>query len=289
MFIAPESHAVVEGRRFSEEEKPYEILGIKKDGSTIWVEVIANKVPSEGPSYRVVAVRDISERKRAEERLLAYQEQLRSMASELSITEERERRRMAALLHDSIGQALAFCKIKVGALQQKGASGEVLEKQLREIRELLEQAIRSTRTLTFDLSPPVLHEIGIEPALEALAERIQEQHGIRCTFRDDGSPKSLWPDLRTLLYHAARELLTNVVKHARAGNVAVSIRSEDNSIMIEVCDDGVGFAQQGTGGFGLFSIRERLRRLGGRLEIEPGIGRGTRAVIIAPCRKEGSQ
>ncbi len=121
-------------------------------------------------------IRDITERKASEEKIRVYEEQLRSLASELTLLEERERRRIANDLHDHIGQNLALSKIKLGELRASVSSS--LVKPLHEIHGLIEQTIQYTRSLTFELSPPILYELGFEAAVEWLAEQIQEKHGI---------------------------------------------------------------------------------------------------------------
>jgi PAS domain S-box-containing protein len=235
---------------------------------------------------------DITERRRAEDQLLAYQERLRSLASELSLAKERERRRIATELHDRIGQSLAACKIKLGVLRASASSTGIAE-PLNEIHELVDEIIQETRSLTFEVSSPILYELGLEAAVEWLAEQIQERHGILYDFEDDRQPKPIDGDIRVLLFQAVRELLTNVAKHAQAHSVKVSIGRDDSNIKITVEDDGIGFDMSETGshwsrneGFGLFSIRERLDYLGGRLEVESEPGRGTWATLTAPLKRD---
>jgi len=232
--------------------------------------------------------KEIAERKRTEQQLLEYQQRLRSLASELTLTEERQRRHFATDLHDSIGQTLAISKMKLSQLRNLSANVE-MGKQIDEIYALIEQTIRDTRTLTFELSPPILYELGLEAAVEWLTERFQQQHGIATHFIDDGNSKPLDDDIRVILFRKVRELLFNIAKHASAQNVTVSMIRENNNIRIEIADDGVGFDVATLGnnmgknkGFGLFSIRERLDFLGGKLEIDSRLGEGTRVVLVAP-------
>ncbi len=231
---------------------------------------------------------EITERKKAEEKLLIYQKQLRSLASELSLAEERLRRRIATNVHDHVGQNLAISKIKIESLRESVSSSE-LAKGLEEIRDLIAQTIESTRSLTFELSPPVLYELGFEAAMEWLVRQTRQQHGLSADFKADGQTKPLDNNVRVLLFQAVRELLVNVAKHAQAHNVTVSTRRVGNEIQVSVEDDGVGFdiSQTGahdykTGGFGLFSIRERLGHIGGHLEVESEPGLGTRVTLVAP-------
>ncbi len=232
-------------------------------------------------------VENIQDRKSSEEQLLAYQEQLQSLASELSLSEERERRRIATNLHDRIGQSLAFARLTLASLSQDGP--------IKEVRELIEQAIVDTRSLTFELSPPVLYELGLVPALEWLARNIEQEHGIKTKFHDDGQAKPLDEKFRVVLFQAVRELLVNVVKHARATHARVLLRREADALRIIIEDDGVGFevAHISAGAdtvrtFGLFNIRERVEYLGGRVKIRSEPGNGTRVTLMAPLKIDGN-
>ena len=232
--------------------------------------------------------KEINERQKAEEKLLIYQRQLRSLASELSLAEERLRRRIATNIHDHIGQNLAISKIKLESLAQSISSPE-LGKSLNDIVELIARIIESTRSLTFELSPPVLYELGFEAAMEWLVRQMREQHGLSTEFKGDGQSKPLDNNVRVLLFQAVRELLVNIAKHAHARNVTVSTRMVGGEIQVNVEDDGVGFdvslaGSHGykTGGFGLFSIRERLGHIGGHLNVESKRGVGTRVTLVAP-------
>jgi PAS domain S-box-containing protein len=289
-FTAPESHEAVATNMVSENDEPYEAIGIRKDGSRIAVEIIGKMIPYDGRNLRVVAVRDITARKQAEAKLLSYQSQLRSLASEVSMSEERERRRMAEYLHNYIGQTLALCKIKLGT-PPESASDESRKRHTDEIRALLDQMIHDTQSLTFDLSPPVLYELGFEDAIEWLTDQMQGQHNTVFSFQTDGQPKPLGSDIRVLLFHAVRELLVNTVKHAKAQEVTVSLERQDSQIIIRVEDDGTGFdraadrSRDSKGGFGLFNIRERIAYFGGRMDIESGNGFGTRVTLSAPLEQ----
>ena len=229
--------------------------------------------------------RDITQRKEAERKLLEYQQQLRSLASQLSLTEARERKRIAADLHDRIGQALALTRIKLGTLKAGTGSANQI-RSIDETIDLIEVTIREVRTLIFNLSSPLLYEVGLKAALEQLVEQFQDEHGILISLEDDERPKPIDIDGSVVLFQAVRELMLNVVKHARARHIRVSMNCRNNSIEITVQDDGAGFDVSRNafrpgreGGYGLFSIRERLEYLGGSLAVESLPGRGTRAAL----------
>ncbi len=265
----------------------------RKDGAIFHTEHSVTQLKDEqdkGIGW-VSVIRDITERKWAEERVLTYQEQLRSLTSELSLIEERERRYIATELHDNISQTLAIAKIKLGMAQEVTSSTDWVG-SLNEIGELVDEAIQYTRSLTFELSPPILYELGFEAAAEWLTEQIQEQHHIEIGFEDDRRSKPMSEEIRIALFKATKELLINIVKHAQASKAKVSIWREDHSIRIRVEDDGVGFSTsegkqlRKTTGFGLFNIRERMKYLGGDMVIESEPGRGTRVTLSAPLEEK---
>ncbi len=264
-----------------------------KDGRLLWLSDEASIVRDElnNSEYFQGIMRDITVRKQSEEKIFEYQKQLRSLASQLTLVEERERRRIATELHDRVGQSLAICKIKLGQLQSEAQSSLDILPSIQETRTLLDQAIQDTRSLIFRISSPILYELGFEAAVEWLTEDIQKRHGIPVAFEDDGLPKPLDDDVRVLLFQATSELLINVVKHARAKSAKVSLRKEDAGIRIEVEDDGSGFNLSETdrlsvnsGGFGLFSIRERLNDVDGRMEVRSSPDSGSRVTMAAPLR-----
>jgi PAS domain S-box-containing protein len=264
-----------------------ELRFITKQGNERWVDFTWGWIKFQDNPATLASAFDITERKLGEEKL-------RSLASELSSTEERERRRLATYLHDTIGQTLAFCKMKIRLLQ-RSLPQEDVEPKLQEIRELVEQSITDTRSLTYELSPPVLYELSFVAAMEWLVNQLAQRHQLIITLEDDKGPKQFSDELRVFLFHAVREILINVAKHAEARRVAVSLHNTGAKVKVVVQDDGVGFrfpvgelAASLTGGFGLFNVRERLRHFGGDFEIESTPGKGTRVSLIAPmCMPEG--
>ncbi len=263
---------------------------VRKDGSFLFGRITAQTIrDTEGKFlYAIGMFEDITARKRAEERLKTYQERLRSLASQLALAEERERRRIATALHDEVGQSLALARLKVGELA--GVSRrEEFTALLQTVYEMIAQILQRTRSLTFELSPPVLYELGLGDAVGWLVEDFRKQNRIRWEFQGERLSPPLEDDVRVTLFQGARELLFNVVKHARAGTVKVRVECDHAEARIRIEDDGVGFAAEDLGsnprgmtGFGLFSVRERLESLGGRLEIDSRIGGGTRAMLAAP-------
>lgn len=188
-------------------------------------------------------IREIEERKRTEAELLDHQQRLETLGLELSIAEERERGRIAGELHDQVGQCLVLGKIKANSL----AAGDLPPEQRRTVEELerlLENAIDDIRSLTFQLRPPILVTAGLEAAVQWLAEELKEHYALRVTISDDHRPKPLSYELRSCLFQAVRELLLNVAKHAGTGHAQVTFAREGKSIAIAVTDLGVGFSPE---------------------------------------------
>jgi PAS domain S-box-containing protein len=260
-------------------------------GKEIFVHTV--KTPVRGSAGKVTGMLgvfwDITAQRRAHKKLLDYQKRLRELTSEMSLTEERERRRLAVELHDQITQQLILFKINLGSLVQKELPSE-LAKPLDEIYRHLDRIVQDTRSLTFNLSSPTLYELGLEAAIrEWIYDEVQQKHRIFTEFEDDEQPKPLEDNVRALLYRSIRELLVNVMKHAQAQKVKVAIGRENNDVRINVIDDGIGFVPSQLSnkrrGFGLFSIRERLNYLGGSIEIDTNPGQGTRITLIAPIKR----
>jgi signal transduction histidine kinase len=216
--------------------------------------------------------------------LMDYQKRLRSLAAELSAAENRERRLIASDLHDSVGQYLSMAnqRLKMLRLDQPPPP-----QTLDQIIMLIDSAIMETRSLTAQLSPPVLYLLGLEAALEWLSEISQERFGLELTLQDDGSYKNLDHEARGFIFRAITELLSNVAKHAGAGSAKIEMATEDDFIKVSVIDQGKGFDYVNgdpfdSEGFGLFSIRERISALGGSFEITSKPNQGTTATLSWP-------
>ena len=235
----------------------------------------------------VSVIRDITEEKRSEEKLAEYRRKLRKLAAELTVVEARERRQIAAELHENLGQVLATAKLKVAPLRTLLLNSG-LELRLEEVQGLVEDALQQTRSLTYQLSSPILYQLGLEPAVKWLAESMEKQYGYRVVFTRIGESGELREESSVFLFSAVRELLVNVAKHADASEVAVRLRWREDSVEVLVKDNGKGFRRSGIGaadshdGFGLFNIYERVSDLGGRVSLRSEPLRGTAVKIHLP-------
>jgi signal transduction histidine kinase len=235
---------------------------------------------------------EISERIKAEGELRRSQAGLRRLASELTLAEERERRIIAADLHDHIGQALAIVRARLREMQSS-AMFSGMERDIEETLELLDRTIQSARTLTFEISPPVLYDLGLEAALEWLCGQFKKKHGLQARIVSEGAGPAVPDDLQVTLFRSVQELLANAAKHAAATSVKVHLARSSEEIRIEVRDDGRGFdvsaagvSMDHRGGFGLFSIRERLRAFGGTMDISSRPGMGATLTLSVPLTGE---
>ncbi|MCB1859162.1 MAG: response regulator [Gammaproteobacteria bacterium] len=219
-----------------------------------------------------------------EERVKERTESLRKVGAELVLAEERERRRIARELHDGPTQRLVLSKINLGRLKSSLEPGPC--RGIDDVLDTIDITLKELRTLMVQLSPPVLYELGLGPAVEWLAENILGEQGIQFRVDSAESYDRLKEETRVFLFRAIRELMLNIVKHAQASRSSVSINTTGNEILIEVRDDGVGMdypvepEAQVNGGFGLFVLRDRIDMLGGKLSI--GVNGGTCVTLRVP-------
>ncbi len=234
---------------------------------------------------------EVERRTVAEEALWQRSLQLRALASAISLAEERERRRLAEVLHDDLQQLLVGARLQLNGLQR--APEASVTRTADEVERLINRALDVSRSLTRELSPPILREGGLIQALQWLAGWMAEKHGLQVTVTatEDVTPES--DDQKVQLFQAVRELMFNVVKHAGVGAASVQVSRQEDQIQVLVEDSGAGFdpaqltAKGVTRGFGLVNIRERLDAMGGRLEIDSAPGKGSRLTLTAPLATGG--
>ncbi len=293
-----------------EETRNAELMLVRPDGSRI--PILVNAAPIRDAAGEVIggiqSSQDISMIKQTEAELRRSRdelehrvqqrthelrrraEQLARLASELTLTEQRERRRLAQVLHDHLQQLLVGAKFGLEALARRVPSPH--ETVVSQIQELLDESINVSRSLTVELSPPILHEAGLAAGLEWLARWFKEKQGLEVELELETAASPDADDIKILLFQAVRELLLNVVKHSGSAEARVTLKAHDHDwLVLIVSDRGRGFDPQSLAGaellksgFGLMSIRERLGLLGGRLEIASQPHEGTRLTLLAPLR-----
>lgn len=281
-------HGCLEAGSTIEDELTLEL----PDGCRVFHATVVPIRNTRGSVYRILGIlRDITEQKRAEEMLNAKQQQLAAMVIELSLAEERERRRIAAELHDHIGQILLLGKMKLGTIVGSFTSPRD-EATYNEVQQLFEQAIHGIRSLTQQLNPPQLGGAGLEAALEWLGRQVKQDYGLSVEFSDDKSSKPLSEEIRSIVYQSARELLINVAKHAGVTAAQLDIARQNDMLCLTVADRGIGLDYRDIlqsapkeGCFGLFNIQQRIKHLGGEVTVKSSRHQGTCITILAPLDK----
>lgn len=289
-FIHPDDRSLVveANRKARESGEPFEIEYriVTRTGAVKHIREAGNATKDQvGKIIGLFGVaQEITERKLAEQRIMRYQERLRALTEEISSVGEEERRRIAGLLHDEIGQVLAMVKINLGLL----SATEPLPERKARIEYILDQlqhAITFTRSLTSELVPVILYELGLEAAVESFCEDFRQRHGIEIDYRPAGT-KIPFQDKQLLLFKCIRELMYNALKHAEATSIKISLSSDTTHIRAVIEDNGIGFQEkqepETNGSFGLFSIKERLRNIGGSMSIASAPNQGTTITLLFP-------
>ncbi len=244
-------------------------------------------------AFGIVALRARTELHEARRAAEEKARQLSALATQLGEAEQRERQHLARLLHDHVQQLLVGANYSLAAVGGQ-ATRKADQDALRNVTAILDEAIRSVASLTADLSPTVLLERGLAAGLTWLGGQSWQKYGLRVDTHCAAGSEPAAEQVRLFLYAAVRELLFNVVKHALVQRAAVSLtRASDGQVQVTVADEGAGFdpegiaaARPGAGGFGLFSVRERLSSLGGHLSVESAPGKGSRFTLVAPASAE---
>jgi PAS domain S-box-containing protein len=293
-----------ESRKHGQKET-YESRFRRKDGRPVWIlGGVAPRFDSEGEFLGTLVLNtDITERKQAEEALREWNatlesrvaertaelehraRQLQKLTLELSEAEERERERLAAVLHDDLQQVLAAAKFHLSRVGSGTRSPAQSQEIVELVKQMLKDAIEKSRALSHELSPVVLHRGDVAETLGWLAEQMQAKHGLRVRVDAFGAVQAQSDVVKAFVYRAAQELLFNVVKHARVNEARIRIRRLGRYLCLSVSDRGRGFDPQeikATAGFGLLSIRERVALLGGRMKTRTVKGRGTTFRIVVP-------
>ncbi len=258
---------------------------ITRDGEERWLEHVCQPVYNSRGEYlgRRGSNRDITERRRAEEALEAQVKE-RAVAS--------ERSRLARELHDSVTQALYSVTLYAEAtrLALSTEKQQVAVENLRELHNIAREAMLDMRMLIFELHPPVLREEGLVAALQARLVSVESRARLQTEVRVKGE-RRLPLAVEEELFRVALEALNNVVKHANAQQVTVTLKFEGESVCLEIMDDGVGFdpaVAKESGGMGLLGIEERVQRIQGSLDIESASGGGTTLRVTIQDVRVGS-
>lgn len=278
-----------------------ELRMLRSDGTLFWAQLTATVTRETAPMLRVMLA-DVSKRKQAEEQLhqltsnLEQQvrlrtQRLRELSMQMTMTEERERRLLAQELHDNLCQLLAVVKIKLTSFVP-GSPEPAIDQAVA----LVDQALQSARVITRQLSPPILHTLGLLAALEGLAEDVQRMHDLDVHTEFETLPELPVEAVQAVLYRSVRELLMNVVRHAKVKEVRLACRCQQHRLMLVVSDQGRGFdaadfpaSLPGSQGFGLSSIYERIANIGGEMQINSNPGKGTTVTLNLPLGRVANE
>ena len=215
-----------------------------------------------------------------------YQVRLRQMSSQVLTAQEEERKRIARELHDDTAQALTSVLVRLRLLERSAAGDERLRAGITELRDLTGETLEGVRRMAIDLRPPMLDDLGLEAALQAFVQDFSHRWPVKAKFTSSRLGR-LPPEVELVLYRIVQEALSNVAKHANASWAEARLTRRGRSLRLVIEDDGCGFDVEATmgsrgSGLGLFGMEERLALIGGSVQVESAVGRGTRISVEAP-------
>jgi len=272
--------------------KELEFRKVKKDGTIIFVQEQIQCICDDSGNVKELRIvcRDITEINKNKQKILDYQNNLRLMTHEMSRIEEREKRELAYKLHDVIGQSMAMAKIKLGEIS-KNMSFENVQKNIDLAKSLVVDAIKKSRDLTYELSPPILYELGLVAAINWYSSQISKLYNIKIHINGIKESLGCSEEIKIIIYRSIVELLNNIIKYSHATKAVITINEFKNHGKITIRDNGRGFNSDNTQvltkskKFGLFSIKERIEYIGGEFKIESKMKVGTTATIKIPTEK----
>ena len=215
--------------------------------------------------------------------LARSREDLEALSRRLVEVQEAERRSISRELHDEVGQTLGALLVDVGQLSNLLSPSDALVKaQIARIKAAAEGAVRSIRDMALLLRPPMLDDLGLIPALEWQARETSRRSDMEVEVHAEGLPDNLPDKVRIGIYRLVQEALQNAARHAHAKNAKVVVKGEPDKVAIEIADDGIGFQPERTRGMGILGMEERVRQLGGRIDLRSSPGKGTTVNVVLP-------
>ncbi len=273
--------------------KTYDFRIRHKEGYYIWLEFLSTPVFEDNKiSYFVTSARDITQSVLAKQEIQEYQTSLQKMTVEMTLIEEKQKKQIASNIHDHLSQSLVISKMKINDLKKNSAL-KVIDEDLRFIENHISEALENSRKITYELSPPVLYQLGIIEALNWLFEDIEITHKIECKINSNVSKINLNDVKSILLYRCIQELVKNAIKYANASLLTLELDKNELGVNLLLTDNGDGFDtsvlnnyQNNFGsGFGLFAVQERIRNIQGEITITSKINLGTSVKIFIPLSK----
>ena len=268
-----------------------ELLGVRKDDSVFWRQSVIVKAQDHQPPWigHYCFMKDITDRKRAEEALRDSAGRLRALSRRVVEVQEEERRHLARELHDEIGQVLSAISVNLHTV--KAVCDAAAFPCLEESIHIVDRATQQVRNLSLDLRPSMIDDLGLVATLRWYADRQAQRAGFAVHVAVESSAARLPAELTIACYRVAQEALNNVARHARARHVWIELRQSDDEVELAIRDDGVGFDSETASGraargesFGLLGIQERVELLGGQADIRSQPGLGTTMPRLVPDR-----
>jgi two-component system sensor kinase len=270
------------GARFS-------LFGLRAGGEEFPIDASISQVTIGGRKLFTVILRDITQRKRAEEALDRSYRELRELSAAMHEVREAERLRIARELHDELAQWLTAIKMDVSWIASRLPEDQVrVREKAEKMKGLVDTTVSAVRRIAADLRPVMLDDLGLVPAIESLLHDLSQRSGIVVSLEADGAELDVLEPLATSLYRMAQEALTNVARHAEASEVRVTIRQEGDDLVLRVLDNGKGYDAEAAArrkSYGVLGIQERAHTLGGRARVARAGQRGTLVEIAVPVAR----
>mgnify|MGYP001942486537 CR=1 FL=1 len=260
-----------------------------KDGHFVWLEFLISPVYKDHEiNNYITSSRDITQRMIAKEKIHKYQTALQKLTTEITLIEEKQKKEIATNIHDHLSQSLVISKIKINELKKNPHLKEI-DEDLQFIETHISEALENSRKITYELSPPVLYQLGIIDAINWLLEDVETTHKIKCKINSNVTSIKIGDGKSILLYRSIQEVITNAIKYAKASLITLDFNKNKLGFEILINDNGVGFDtsilnnhhHSGTG-FGLFTVQERIRNIQGKFTITSKINTGTTVKITIP-------
>lgn len=261
-----------------------------KEGRFVWLEFLSSPVyVAHKISYFVTSARDVTQWMLAKQDIQEYQTSLQKLTTEITLIEEKQKKEIASNIHDHLSQSLVISKMKINELK-KNPQLKLIDEDLQFIEMHISEALENSRKITYELSPPVLYQLGIIDALNWLLDDVEATHRIACLVNSNVINIELSDIKAILLYRSIQEVITNIVKYANASLITLNIDKNNLGVDILITDNGVGFdtsilkniSNHSGSGFGLFTVQERIRNIQGEFTIASEINIGTSVKIFVP-------